>query len=115
MARSVLGLSPATSLSGAAPLVLFVGLSGALGCYVSENAHGPVPLEQSVMLAAKEVPFGSPGKEKPIIAISRFDGLLDRLKARLAGADAYVTKPFTVMEILATIEHCVSGISRSSK
>ena len=36
----------------------------------------------------------------PIFVISAKDGVLDRLKARLAGANEYITKPFKVQEIV---------------
>ncbi len=40
----------------------------------------------------------------PIIAISRHDGLMDRLKARIAGANEYVTKPFKIQDIVALVQ-----------
>jgi DNA-binding response OmpR family regulator len=36
----------------------------------------------------------------PIIAISRRNGMMDRLRARLAGANEFVTKPFIVRDIV---------------
>jgi twitching motility two-component system response regulator PilG len=39
-----------------------------------------------------------------LIALSGRDGLLDRLKARLAGAKEYVTKPFKTQEIVALVQ-----------
>jgi twitching motility two-component system response regulator PilG len=39
----------------------------------------------------------------PIIILSRREGVLDRLKARLVGAQAYITKPFTTQELLAVV------------
>lgn len=39
----------------------------------------------------------------PSIAISRRDGLMDRLRARLAGANEYVTKPFTTHDIVTLV------------
>jgi twitching motility two-component system response regulator PilG len=38
-----------------------------------------------------------------IIMLSGRDGVLDRLKGRLAGATAYLTKPFRTEELLAVI------------
>ncbi len=40
----------------------------------------------------------------PIIVISRRDGLVDRLKARIVGANEYVTKPFTIQDIVALMQ-----------
>ncbi len=40
----------------------------------------------------------------PIIVISRRDGLIDRLKARIVGANEYVTKPFTIQDIVALVQ-----------
>ncbi|HEX4208738.1 MAG TPA: response regulator [Ktedonobacteraceae bacterium] len=39
-----------------------------------------------------------------IIMLSRRDGVIDRLKGRLAGAKDYVTKPFKTQDIIAIIE-----------
>ena len=40
-------------------------------------------------------------KQTPLIMLSCHDGLLDRLKSRLVGAQAYVTKPFRVEQLVA--------------
>ena len=42
--------------------------------------------------------------QTPIVIISSRDGVLDRLKGRLAGADDYLTKPFTTQQISAVLE-----------
>lgn len=39
-----------------------------------------------------------------IIMLSRRDGIIDRLKGRLAGAKAYVTKPFKTQDFIEVIE-----------
>jgi len=39
-----------------------------------------------------------------IIILSRHDGILDRLKARLAGTQAYLTKPFTTQMIVSVVQ-----------
>jgi twitching motility two-component system response regulator PilG len=39
-----------------------------------------------------------------IVILSRHDGIIDRLKARLAGAQAYMTKPFTTQQIVAMVQ-----------
>ena len=38
------------------------------------------------------------------VIVSQRDGVLDRLKGRLAGAHAYLTKPFKTEEIVATVQ-----------
>ena len=43
-------------------------------------------------------------KAIPIIAISGRDSVVDRLKARLAGANDYVTKPFKTQHIVALVQ-----------
>lgn len=40
----------------------------------------------------------------PVAMISRHCGVVDRLKARLAGARAFVEKPFTVQALVATVK-----------
>jgi twitching motility two-component system response regulator PilG len=39
-----------------------------------------------------------------IIMLSRRDGMIDKLKSRLAGAQGYITKPFKTQDIISTIE-----------
>ncbi len=39
-----------------------------------------------------------------IIMLSRRDGMIDRLKGRLAGAQQYITKPFKTQEIVDIVE-----------
>ncbi len=46
----------------------------------------------------------SRNKSLPIIVISRLDGTIDRLRARLAGANHIVTKPFKQQDIVALVE-----------
>ena len=36
-----------------------------------------------------------------IVMLTRRDGIVDRLKGRLAGARAYITKPFTTQDIVS--------------
>lgn len=38
-----------------------------------------------------------------LVILSRRDGVLDRLKGRLIGAHAYLTKPFKTQQILAVV------------
>lgn len=39
-----------------------------------------------------------------IIMLSRRDGVIDRLKGRLAGAKDYLTKPFKTQDVISVIE-----------
>ncbi len=39
-----------------------------------------------------------------LVILSRHDGILDRLKGRLVGAHAYLTKPFKTDRLLAVIQ-----------
>lgn len=39
-----------------------------------------------------------------IVMLSRRDGVIDRLKGRLAGAKDYITKPFRTQEIIAVVQ-----------
>jgi twitching motility two-component system response regulator PilG len=39
----------------------------------------------------------------PIVMLTRRDGVLDRLKGRLAGASAYLTKPFKIDVVIDVI------------
>ena len=39
-----------------------------------------------------------------IVMLSRRDGVIDRLKGRLAGAKDYITKPFKTQELIAVIQ-----------
>ena len=42
-----------------------------------------------------------------IVMLSGRDGILDRLKSRLAGAKAYITKPFKTQELLSITLSCL--------
>ena len=59
-------------------------------------------------------------KAKPAFAhtvfvlISQRDGVLDRLKGRLAGARAYLTKPFKTQDLLAVV-HSSIGLPAASQ
>jgi DNA-binding response OmpR family regulator len=39
-----------------------------------------------------------------LLMISRRGGVIDRLKSRLAGANAYIVKPFKTREVIAVVE-----------
>lgn len=40
----------------------------------------------------------------PMYVISNRDGVLDRVKARLAGANGYIVKPFKIQEVVALLQ-----------
>lgn len=42
-------------------------------------------------------------KEIPIIMLSSKDGVYDKAKARVVGANDYITKPFTAQDLISTI------------
>lgn len=44
----------------------------------------------------------------PIVVLSGRDGVLDRVKARLAGASEYLTKPFTVQQVTDKLARLLS-------
>ncbi len=39
-----------------------------------------------------------------IVMLTRWDGVMERIKARLVGAHASISKPFKVQEIISTVE-----------
>ncbi|MCK5538662.1 MAG: twitching motility response regulator PilG [Gammaproteobacteria bacterium] len=43
-------------------------------------------------------------KDTPVIMLSSKDGLFDRARGRIVGAERYLTKPFTKDELLKAIE-----------
>jgi len=55
-------------------------------------------------------------KAKPAFAQTQFviltgrDGVLDRFKGRLSGAQAYLTKPFRTDDIIATVHACLGPL-----
>ena len=49
-----------------------------------------------------------------IVILSRHDGVIDRLKARLAGTQAYLTKPFTTQAIVDIVTTSL-GLSTSAQ
>lgn len=54
-------------------------------------------------------------KQVPIIMLSRYNGIVDRLKARLAGVQLYLAKPFTTQKLLQTVEEAISQTSSATK
>jgi len=49
----------------------------------------------------------------PVIVLSAREGEFDKVAALRLGADDYVTKPFALAELLARIDACCAGPSRS--
>lgn len=47
-------------------------------------------------------------KSTPVIMLSSKDGLFDKAKGRIVGADDYLTKPFGRVEILEALERFVT-------
>ncbi|MGD2136717.1 MAG: response regulator [Gammaproteobacteria bacterium] len=51
-------------------------------------------------------------RQTPVVMLSSKDGLFDRARGRVVGADAYITKPFSRDELLSTIEQHVTGTDK---
>jgi twitching motility two-component system response regulator PilG len=49
-----------------------------------------------------------------VVMLSGRDGVLDRLKSRLAGAKGYVTKPFKTQELLSIALSCLDQPSKAN-
>jgi twitching motility two-component system response regulator PilG len=47
----------------------------------------------------------------PILVLTARDGIIDKLKARLAGATAYMTKPYRVQEVSRQVNTLLGGKS----
>ena len=47
-----------------------------------------------------------------VVMLSARDGVLDRLKSRLAGAKGYITKPFKTQELLSITLSCLEQTSQ---
>ena len=43
-------------------------------------------------------------RETPVVMVSSKDGLFDKAKGRVVGAEEYLTKPFTKEELIEAIE-----------
>jgi twitching motility two-component system response regulator PilG len=43
-----------------------------------------------------------------LVMLSKRDGIIDRIKGRLAGANDYLTKPFTMKQVLDVVQHYLS-------
>lgn len=77
------------------PAVVFldIGLPGMDGYHVAQALRRKAQLTQTA-----------------IVMLSGRDGVLDRLKARLAGANHYLAKPFTRQTILALISPYIAHV-----
>jgi twitching motility two-component system response regulator PilG len=54
----------------------------------------------------------NPGLEQTIIVmVSGNDGVLDRFRGRIAGAKAYITKPFKPGEVLEVVHGLLEGVA----
>lgn len=54
-------------------------------------------------------------KKTPIVMLSSKDGLFERARGRIVGAEHYMTKPFTREELLSTIKAYVVDVNETSK
>ena len=50
------------------------------------------------------IKMNSEHKSTPVIMLSSKDGLFDKAKGRVVGAEEYLTKPFTKEELIEAIE-----------
>ena len=48
-------------------------------------------------------------KDTPVIMLSSKDGLFDKAKGRIVGADEYLTKPFSKKELFSVLEKFVAN------
>lgn len=48
-------------------------------------------------------------KETPVVMLSSKDGLFDKAKGRIVGADEYLTKPFSKNELFNVLEKIVAN------
>ncbi len=53
-------------------------------------------------------------KHTPVIMLSSKDGLFDKAKGRIVGADDYLTKPFSKAELFAALERFSSSATASA-
>jgi len=51
-------------------------------------------------------------KHTPVIMLSSKDGLFDKAKGRIVGADEYLTKPFSKNELFEVLERIVANKTR---
>jgi len=46
----------------------------------------------------------------PVVMLSSKDGLFDKARGRIVGADAYLTKPFSRQELMDVVESMTAGV-----
>jgi len=54
-------------------------------------------------------------KHTPVIMLSSKDGLFDKAKGRIVGADDYLTKPFSKAELFAALERFSSSATMDTQ
>jgi len=54
-------------------------------------------------------------KKTPVVMLSSKDGLFERARSRIVGAEHYMTKPFTREELLNTIRNYVIEVKNKAK
>jgi twitching motility two-component system response regulator PilG len=54
-------------------------------------------------------------KKIPVVMLSSKDGLFERARGRIVGAEHYMTKPFTREELLSTIKTYVVDVKAANK
>lgn len=54
-------------------------------------------------------------KKTPVVMLSSKDGLFERARSRIVGAEHYMTKPFTREELLNTIKNYVIDVKDAKK
>jgi len=54
-------------------------------------------------------------KKTPVVMLSSKDGLFERARSRIVGAEHYMTKPFTREELLNTIRNYVIEVKNKTK
>jgi len=52
-------------------------------------------------------------KKTPVVMLSSKDGLFERARSRIVGAEHYMTKPFTREELLNTIKNYVLEVKKA--
>lgn len=62
---------------------------------------------QTCMLIKKSPRFGA----TPVVMLSSKDGLFDRARGRIAGADDYLTKPFTKDSLLQAVRRHAGAVA----
>ncbi len=50
----------------------------------------------------------------PVVLVSSRDGLFDRARGRLVGANAHLAKPFTEAELVSTVQQCLADCAASA-